>query len=650
MHTPPVRSIPALIRRSIIQAIVVAVIAGFLLSFIYGFVYHYQQQRLHIQQLAELLAESASSINSANLVARQVGILLENDASIHSIVFYSTDHPIDSLDQVVIEQASNDWYNAFFTNTVSFNRAVTSTYMRGITVQDANSSQQPSRNLTGNSIKSNLIKDKRPDATTLIGYINITVDVNKLRLDWFLKNIWLWLATVIFSISCVAFIIRKLHWPSKDIIELTKVCEMVKNNPELKQLPVINQYFDFQELNSIRLAFISLFSRLKIAEEKVVALATFEQQLHNKDLSLDVQRDNFQSMITHELKTSLNAISGGLQLLDLQSLNEEQKDVLAIIRKGSQHLDNTLEQIIQLNKIEKGQIGISLSEFNPLQLLADLMAEFEQVAQQKNIELISRIQHVDYTLEGDVNKIKQIVATLIENAIKFTLAGQVVVESQLTHFNENIRWQIKVIDTGIGIDAKYMQDIFTPFFQVDPSHTREYEGAGVGLPVVKQVIQLIGGSMDVGSELGVGSEFTVTMPLRNIYRNQRSYSLAGLKIIYYHHEDIGFIAEELQHLGALVSCQQYSVSVIEALTTTHVDIIMIAEDVLPQKAAQLARYIREQESTNRVLLIYWYPSHKTSTWNSFEYGLKAVGVDFCHSAPRDSKVLCNLLKKWLAWS
>ncbi|ALF59019.1 sensor histidine kinase [Psychrobacter urativorans] len=650
MRTPSVRSIPALIRRSVIQAIAVAVIAGFLLSFIYGFVYHYQQQRLYIHQLADLLAESASSVNGANLVARQVGILLEDDSSIQSIVFYSTDHPTVSLDQAAIEQASNDWYNAFFTNTISLNRAVTSAYMRGITVQDANSSQQQSRNLTGNALENSLIKAKLPDTTTLIGYINITLDINKLRLDWFLKNIWLWLATVIFSISCVVFIIRKLQWPSKDIAELTKVCDMVRNNPEIKQLPVIHQYFDFQELNGIRLAFISLFNRLQIAEEKVIALAAFEQQLHNKDLSLDVQRYNFQSMITHELKTSLNAISGGLQLLNPQSLNEEQKDILAIIRKGSQHLDNTLEQIIQLNKIEKGQIGISLSEFNPLQLLADLIAEFESIAKQKNIELISRIQHIDYTLEGDVNKIKQIIATLIENALKFTLAGQVIVESQLTHFNENIRWQIKVIDTGIGIDAKYMQDIFTPFFQVDPSHTREYEGVGVGLPVVKQVIQLIGGALEVDSELGVGSEFTAIMPLRNIYRNQQQHSLAGLKVIYYHHEDTGFIVEELQHLGALVSCQQYSVSVIEELTTTHVDIIMIAEDILPEKAAQLARYIREQENSSRVLLIYWYPSHKPSTWNSFEYGLKAVGVDFCHSAPRDSKILRNLLKKWLAWS
>ncbi|WP_227679781.1 sensor histidine kinase [Psychrobacter frigidicola] len=176
------------------------------------------------------------------------------------------------------------------------------------------------------------------------------------------------------------------------------------------------------------MALTTLFDRLKVAEKKVEKLAAFEEQLHNKNLSLDVQRYNLQSMITHELKTSLNAISGGLQLLNPQTLNEEQNDVLAIIHKGSQHLDSTFEQIIQLNKIEKGQVGVSLGDFNPLQLLADLLSEFEQIAKQKGLELTSRTQHMDYALEGDINKIKQVISTLIENAIKFTVSGQIIVE------------------------------------------------------------------------------------------------------------------------------------------------------------------------------------------------------------------------------
>ena len=652
MSTHHVRSIPNLVRLSAFQVIAVAILTAFLLSFIYGFVHHYQQKRLHIQQLADVLSDIASTVDGANLAARNIGMILEEDSSIQSIVFYPSDHPAVALKQPEIEANKNDWYISLFINTISFNSAVTNSHINDINKRSIfnENEQQLSKVLSSNNRKVNTNTDNSLESNAVIGYINITLDLNKLRLEWVLKNIWLWLATVAFTVSCMIFIMRKLNWSTKDITELAKVCDIVVDSPELRELPSVQQNFDFQELSRIRLAIITLFNRLKITEKKLDAIAAFEVQLHNKDVSLSMQRANFQSMITHELKTSLNAISGGIQLLNPRTLNEEQKDILAIIRQGSEHLDNTLEQIIQLNKIEKGQVSISLSDFNPLQLLADLLSEFEPTAKQKGLELTSRVKHIDYMLQGDVDKIKQIISTLIENAIKFTLSGQVIVESQLNYFHQSIRWQIKVTDTGVGIDDKYIDDLFTAFFQVDSSHTREYSGLGVGLTVVNQIAQLIGASIEVSSKLDIGSEFTVTIPLRNAYQNQRHFSFTGLNFAYYYHEQTGFIVEELQRLGASVTCHQYGLSVIEQLTMTTVDMIMIAEEVSPEKAAQLARYIREQESTHRALLVYWYPEQNTPNLSSFEHGLKAVGVDFLHSTTRDSKEFYNLLKQWLAYA
>lgn len=620
------KTIATFIRHSIIRTVVVAAVVVSLLSFIYGFVHHYQQKRLHVQQLAELLAESAAAPNGADIVAKQVSLLLDTDPSIQSIVFYSTDYPVATFDQADIEQTNNDWYNALFAHTVSFNRAVTSR-----DAQEVDSEAAPA------------------DQTTLMGYINITLDIDKMRLHWIRRDLLLWLLTVALGIALVWSVLRQLNWPSKDITELTKVCEQVIEDPDLEQLPVIQQRFEFQDLRQIRRAFIHLFNRLKIAQQKIADFADLEQELRNKDLSLDIQRHNFQSMITHELKTSLNAISGGLQLLNPQYFNDEQKDVLAIIRKGSQHLDTTLEQIIQLNKIEKGQVGINLHTFSPLQLFSDLFAEFEPIANQKDLELSHQVHHTDYELEGDVDKIKQVLSTLIENAIKFTRTGQIIVDSQLNHFNDSVRWQIKVIDTGIGIENKYLEDIFTPFFQVDPSHTRAHEGVGVGLPVVKQILQLLGGTIEVNSELGSGSEFIVLMPLQNIVHqpHQQQGLLSRLRIMYYHHHDTGAMVKMLQGFGAQVSCQQHQQA---TMVVTNVDMVMIAEDIRPEKAAQIARYIREQEGQHRALLIYWYPLHQMATASDFEYGLKAVGVDYCHSTVTDSHQLYKLLQSWLGWS
>lgn len=653
MSTSSFRNIPTIIRYSVLQAILVAIFAGFLLSFVYAFVHHYEQKRFYVQQLGGLLASSASTPDGANLVARQVTTLLDNDSALQSILFYSTEQPIDGLDRNDVNSTSNHWRNALLADTISFNYPVMSRYLDsnnayGSNIQYTNSSQSFSRILVSDETENASMPTAQLAASNaLVGYIHITLDINKLRWHWIRINLLSWLTTVIVGIFIVWFILRKLNWPTKDIIELAKVCEEAVNNPELEQLPTIQQRFGFQELLGIKKSFIILFDRLRAVQEDYHALEVFEQQLHSKDLSLDIQRSNFQNMITHELKTSLNAITGGLQLLNNQFLSEEQKDTLAIIRKGSQHLELTLEQIIQLNRIEKGQVVVNLTEFNPLQMIADLLEEFEAAAKEKEIELIGRIHHMEYALEGDASKIQRILVTLIDNAIKFTHTGQIIIDSQLTHFHENVRWQVKIIDTGIGIDKNYLEDIFTPFFQVDSSNTREYEGVGIGLSVTRQLVQLLGATIDIESELGVGSQFIVTMSLRHSYHIQDQHLLKGVDILYYHHDKTNPTIKLLRRLGASVHSQRNSQSMLDYMAKTKVDTVMFAEELLPEQVIYLARCIRKQETTSRSLLIYWYPAHKEVYMDSYEYDLKAAGLDYFHTPVHEPKALVSLLKKWL---
>ena len=647
MSTNSVKTLPSLIWHSMLQGIGVAVLIGFILSFVYGFVYHYQQQRMQVQQLIELLASSASTADGANLVAKQVGTLLDNDASIQNIVFYSTDHPIDTLNQAYVDQTSNDWYNALFADTVSFNRAVVSHYGSTDNTQDNVSNQRIPILSTDSATEINSVsRAQSSDTTTLVGYINITLDVHKLRAQWLHESILIWVLTIGLGLIIIGFIFRNLLYSTRDIDELATICQLIINDSDLDQLPAIQQHYGFQEIIDIKQSYIVLFERLREARQDYADLCEFEQQLHHKDKSLEVQQHNLQSMITYELKTSLNAISGGLQLLDNQNLTYDQQDVLAIIHKGSQHLELTLEQIIQLNKIEKGQIAVNLSEFNPLQMIADLLAEFDPIAQQKGLILLSRIHHIDYTLEGDSAKIQQALTTLLDNAIEFTQQGQVTIESQLTHFNDSIRWQLKVIDTGIGINSNYIEDIFTPFFQIDSSKKRHYEGTRVGLPVVKQILQLMGASIEVTSELGVGSQFMVTIPLRNKYKGWQQTLLEGLTVVYYHTDRNDSIAKELQQLGATVLSQQYEQLVIEQIMSKKIDIIMFAEDVIFEKVLHLAGLIREHETTHRALLICWYPAHSKHDLYSAEHKLKIAGIDYCENSTQNTEELIKLLKKW----
>src|SRR5690606_39909769 len=214
------------------------------------------------------------------------------------------------------------WKNALFANAVSFNYPVVGDYVDGnstlaIGSDTLNGKQQVFTTLPAMNADSNSVSDPVGDSvsemtsdTALVGYINITLNVAALRTDWVQSNLWLWLMTTSLAIVWALFILRKLNWPSKDIAALTEVCDIMLKNPELEQLPAIPQRFKFEELVQIKQAFITLFNRLQASKQDYAALAVFEQQLHQKDLSLDVQLHNFQSMITHELKTSLNAIVG----------------------------------------------------------------------------------------------------------------------------------------------------------------------------------------------------------------------------------------------------------------------------------------------------------------------------------------------------
>ncbi|WP_413520165.1 sensor histidine kinase [Psychrobacter glacincola] len=617
MNNRPPQTLSTLIWQSILQTIILAVSAGLFVSFVYGFVQYYKETRQHIQEIATLLTISASIAENTDVVDEQIQFLLEKEPSIESILFYTTSQPV-----VDANQLRYDWKNALFANSISLNYPV---------VGDP----------------TNKILSSKED--TLVGYLNVTVDIAMLREDWIKSNLLLWLMTTLLAIIWALFILRKLNWPSKDVATLSAACDIVIKNPELERLPMIQQRFEFQELIRINQAFITIFERLQVAKQDYQALAALEKQLHHKDLSLDVQLRNFQSMITHELKTSLNAIVGGLQLLDDERLSHEQKDAIDIIHNGSDKLVLTLDQIIQLNQIQKGQISLQIHEFNPLQLIADLLADFEPIAKQKGLVLISHIHHIDYVLEGDAARIKQILSILINNAIKFTPTGQVSITSQLTHFNNSNRWQIGVADTGIGIDSSFIDDIFNPFFQVDSSKTRQYEGSGIGLPVVKQMAQLMAASVEVDSSLGVGTNFTVTIPMANQRQSEQQQDLRGLKLIYYYYHEKGSLVDELQRLGADVVCYQNEQVVVDEISTKKFDILMFAEDVFSRKAALLASRIRALETESRTLMVFWYPQQQIHDLASFEFGLKVAGVDYCEVAKYEGKALNDLLKYWLGW-
>ena len=631
---------------SVFRTMAFAMLLASLLFVIFSLVIYYQEKQRHIEQSALLMATSAATVGGADLIDRQVTMLLDAEPSVQSILFYSTNRALDNSEQTDSHTTIDDWKNALLARTVNFDYPVTSFSVDNDDVM----STEMFKPLIDYDVDKAVLQSSiaNTNNSNVVGYINLTLDMNALRLEWLKSTLWLWALLLLMSIIYVLSIRSQLKNYVRDMQTLSKLCQTLSHHSTLEKLPVFALQSNIQELTNIKIALTSLFDHLQAARYDHEALIDIEQQLRNKELTLDIQRYNFQSMITHELKTSLNAVIGGLQLLDNQKLNIEQQDTIAMVTKGAQQLASTLQQIMQLNQLKKGQVSVTVSEFNPLQLMAELIAEFDPIAKKKGLILTSSIHHIDYSLVGDTAKIKQILSILLGNAIKFTASGQVGIQSQLTHFSRSNRWQVVIQDAGIGIETNHIDDIFDPFFQVDASQTRQYEGTGLGLPVVKQVAQLIGATIEVHSTVGVGSAFTVTMPLPNHQKPLQKSGFSSVTIIYYYYQKKGHLVDELADLGVTVICERYERSIFDHLNAHRIDALMFAEDLSSVIVESLTRQIRQAETDHRVLLVYWYSDQQADYLDSFEHGLKSVGIDYCHNVNISHDTLENLLDRWLS--
>ena len=631
---------------SVFRTMAFAMLLASLLFVIFSLVIYYQEKQRHIEQSALLMATSAATVGGADLIDRQVTMLLDAEPSVQSILFYSTNRALDNSEQTDSHTTIDDWKNALLARTVNFDYPVTSFSVDNDDVM----STEMFKPLIDYDVDKAVLQSSiaNTNNSNVVGYINLTLDMNALRLEWLKSTLWLWALLLLMSIIYVLSIRSQLKNYVRDMQTLSKLCQTLSHHSTLEKLPVFALQSNIQELTNIKIALTSLFDHLQAARYDHEALIDIEQQLRNKELTLDIQRYNFQSMITHELKTSLNAVIGGLQLLDNQKLNIEQQDTIAMVTKGAQQLASTLQQIMQLNQLKKGQVSVTVSEFNPLQLMAELIAEFDPIAKKKGLILTSSIHHIDYSLVGDTAKIKQILSILLGNAIKFTASGQVGIQSQLTHFSRSNRWQVVIQDAGIGIETNHIDDIFDPFFQVDASQTRQYEGTGLGLPVVKQVAQLIGATIEVHSTVGVGSAFTVTMPMPNHQKTLQKSGFSSVTIIYYYYQKKGHLVDELADLGVTVICERYERSIFDHLNAHRIDALMFAEDLSPVIVESLTRKIRQAETDHRVLLVYWYSEQQADYLDSFEHGLKSVGIDYCHNVNVSDDTLEILLDRWLS--
>ncbi|MCF6455301.1 ATP-binding protein [Pseudoalteromonas sp. MMG024] len=357
-------------------------------------------------------------------------------------------------------------------------------------------------------------------------------------------------------------------------------------------------------LDALLLAF-AVADKLRLINQQNIDLSqNLELKVRERTIALEVLTDElkdanqaksrFLANMSHEIRTPMTSILGYVDTLNSDNTltPNEQRHALKVIQKNSRHLLSLINDILDVSKIEANKLTIEQVPTNIFQLLSEVGSILGRQVRDKGLEF-----NIDYhfplpnTIMSDPVRLRQVLLNLASNSVKFTKKGSVSIKVEM----EEDDLKITIVDTGIGMDEQAVKKLFTPFHQGDISTTRQYGGTGLGLHISKNLIERLGGLINVSSKPGKGSKFSFTLPCytttetkwldsyqvtqeANTKKKQSGEvkKLEGSILLAEDHPDNRlFISRMLENLGFQVTCVENGALAVDATFTDEFDIILL---------------------------------------------------------------------------
>ncbi|MDD9174377.1 ATP-binding protein [Aliivibrio sp. S2TY2] len=394
-----------------------------------------------------------------------------------------------------------------------------------------------------------------------------------------------------------------------------------------------NQFGLFSEMLS------AAFERQKLLEETL-------KEKQRAEKSEQATRD-FVAMINHELRTPLNGLLGSAELMEDTVITPYQRTLLETVHQSGEMLRVIINDLLDFSKMSAGMLDLKVDNFAPSRLISTIQQIFtHQIEEKRLIFEVNVTPNLPEMLQGDVDRIQQIIVNLIGNAIKFTKEGKIILSVSWV----NNALQIIVSDTGCGIPKDKQSSLFDPFSQVDNSSQRQFEGTGLGLSICQFLVSVMHGDISFSSEDGVGSDFKVVIPLNEPSIQQRSndnevgssFPIEQLSILAV--EDIKMNQTILKMMLAKIDVTpefaDNGQQAIDFLNKNDVDIVLMDCRMPIMDGFEATKQLRENGYNKPIIAL-------TAGTTSMEVDLCiAAGMDDALNKPYKLKELQAMLKRW----